>query len=144
MREWNEGDTESISKQITEEDVQTYSSLSLDTNPVHLDSEYASHTRFGRRIAHGLYVAGLISAVIGTKIPGPGAIYTGQTLRFVRPVYLGDTVTATATISKYDRERGRMTLQTVCKNQGGEAVLEGEAEIRYRPESTPLTRGGHG
>ncbi len=143
MREWNEGDTESISKQITEEDVRVYSDISLDTNPVHLDPEYASRTRFGQRIAHGLYVAGLISAVIGTKIPGPGAIYTGQTLRFVRPVYLGDIVTATATISKYDRERGRMTLQTVCKNQGGEAVLEGEAEIRYRPDPSPLAMGGH-
>ena len=119
MQEWKEGDSASISKQITEEDVRLYSSLSLDTNPVHLDAEYASQTRFGRQIAHGLYVAGLISAVIGTKLPGPGAIYANQTLKFLRPVYLGDTVTATATISAYDRDRGKMTLSTVCKNQGG-------------------------
>jgi 3-hydroxybutyryl-CoA dehydratase len=143
MRDWNEGDTESISKSITEEDVNLYSNISLDTNPVHLDEEYAKQTRFGRRIAHGMLSAGLVSAVLGTKIPGPGAIYTGQTLRFLRPVYLGDTITATATISRYDREKGRMTLQTVCKNHRGEDVLEGEAEIRYRPESTPLTRSAH-
>lgn len=142
MREWVEGDSASISKQITEEDVKQYSSLSLDTNPVHLDPEYASQTRFGRQIAHGLYVAGLISAVIGTKLPGPGAIYANQTLKFLRPVYLGDTVTATATIQTYDRERGKMTLRTICSNQGGESVLEGEAEIRYRPDA-PRPRIGH-
>ncbi len=134
MQEWNEGDSASISKQITETDVQTFSSISLDTNPVHLDADYARQTRFGKKIAHGLLVGGLVSAVIGTKIPGPGAIYVGQTFRFLRPVFLGDTVTATATIARYDKEKGRMTLATVCRNQGGEEVLAGEAEIRYRPE----------
>lgn len=142
MREWTEGDSASISKQITEEDVKLYSNLSLDTNPVHLDPEYASRTRFGRQVAHGLYVAGLISAVIGTKLPGPGAIYANQTLKFLRPVYLGDTVTATATIATYDRDRGKMVLQTICKNQGGEDVLAGEAEIRYRPEP-PVSKASH-
>ncbi len=133
MQEWNEGDSASISKRITESDVREFSTISLDTYPVHLDADYARKTRFGRPIAHGLLVAGLISATIGTKIPGPGAIYVGQTLRFLRPVFLGDTVTATATISKYDKERGRMILQTICRNRRGEEVLAGEAEIRYRP-----------
>lgn len=133
MRQWREGDHESITKVITDADTMLFSCLSLDTNPLHLDPQYASATRFGKRIAHGLLVAGLISAVIGTKIPGPGAIYVGQTLRFLRPVYLGDTVTATATISSYDQQRGRMILDTVCRNQGGEEVLAGEAEIRYKP-----------
>lgn len=143
MPEFCEGDSASISKTITEEDVKIYSNLSLDTNPVHLDAEYASQTRFGKRIAHGLYVAGLISAVIGTKLPGPGAIYSNQTLRFLRPVYLDDTVTATATISSYDRDRGKMVLKTVCLNQGGEEVVAGEAEIRYRPDSSKLPKPGH-
>ncbi len=134
MKDWNEGDSASISKTITANDVERFSNISLDTNPLHLDADYARTTRFGKPIAHGLLVAGLISAVIGTKIPGRGAIYVGQTLRFLRPVYLGDTVTATATIHQYDREKGRMTLHTICKNQGGEEVLAGEAEIRYRPQ----------
>jgi 3-hydroxybutyryl-CoA dehydratase len=134
MTQWKEGDSASFSKTITDSDVVLYAGLSGDTNPVHLDAEYASKTRYGRRIAHGLLVAGLISAVLGEKIPGPGAIYAGQTLRFMRPVFLGDTITVTATISQYDRDRGRMTLQTVCRNQAGEEVITGEADVRYRPE----------
>ncbi len=133
MLEWKEGDSASFSKTISDEDVRLFATVSGDVNPIHLDAEYARATRFGRRIAHGLLVAGLISAVIGTTIPGPGAIYAGQTLRFLRPVYLGDTVTVTATISRYDRERGKMTLQTVARNQENEEVITGEAEIRYRP-----------
>ena len=134
MTEWKEGDSASITKTVTESDVVLYASLSGDNNPIHLDADYASKTRFGQRIAHGLLVAGLISAVLGEKIPGPGTIYTGQTLRFLRPVYLGDTITATATIVKYDRDRGRMTLETICRNQTGEEVITGEADVRYRPE----------
>ncbi len=131
MPEWKEGDSASFSKTITEADVVLYAALSGDINPVHLDAQYAATTRFGRRIAHGLLVAGLISAVIGNRIPGPGSIYAGQTLRFLRPVYLDDTITVTATIISYDRERGRITLETVCRNQEGEEVLRGEADIRY-------------
>lgn len=134
MPEWKEGDSASFSKRITEEDVYLYAALSGDVNPVHLDIEYARQTRFGQRIAHGLLVAGLISTVIGTRIPGPGAIYAGQTLRFRRPVFLDDTITVTATITKYDQDSGRMTLETVCRNQAGEEVIVGEADIRYQPE----------
>jgi 3-hydroxybutyryl-CoA dehydratase len=133
MQAFGEGDTASFSKTITEADVIMYAGLSSDTNPLHLDAEYARSTRFGQRIAHGMLTAGLISTVIGTKLPGPGAIYAGQTLRFLKPVFVGDTITATATVTAYNRERGRLTLATVCRNQRGDEVIEGEADILYRP-----------
>jgi 3-hydroxybutyryl-CoA dehydratase len=133
MAEFNEGDSASFSKTITEADVVLYAGISGDTNPLHLDAEYAATTRFGKRIAHGMLTTGLISAVIGTKLPGPGAIYVSQSLRFTAPVYLGDTITATATIAAYDKVKGKMTLETVCRNQDGVDVLSGEANIIYRP-----------
>ncbi len=133
MIDWNEGDTASFAKTITEADIVLYAGLSGDTNPLHLDAEYAATTRFGQRIAHGMLSAGLISTVIGTKLPGPGAIYMGQTLSFLLPVHIGDTITATATLVAYDRGRGRMTLSTVCRNQRVEEVLTGEAKVLYKP-----------
>jgi 3-hydroxybutyryl-CoA dehydratase len=133
MAEWKEGDSATYSKTITEADILLFSAVSGDNNPMHLDAEYAKKTRFGRRVAHGLLVSGLISAVIGNKIPGPGAIYASQLLRFLNPVFIGDTVTVTATISIYEKEKGRMILDTVCRNQDGEALISGEAEIMYRP-----------
>jgi 3-hydroxybutyryl-CoA dehydratase len=129
----NVGYSASFSKTVTEADIILYAGISGDTNPVHLDAEYARSTRFGQRIAHGMLTAGFISAVLGTKLPGPGAIYLGQTLRFLKPVYIGDTITATATVDGYDRERGRLKVATICRNQHGEEVLTGEADILYRP-----------
>jgi 3-hydroxybutyryl-CoA dehydratase len=133
MPEFQEGDSASFAKTITEADVLLFSGVSGDTNPLHLDAEYAATTRFAGRIAHGMLTAGLISAVIGTKLPGAGAIYANQTLRFLKPVPLGDTITATVTLSSYDRQKGRMTLATVCRNQRGEEVIDGEALVFYRP-----------
>jgi 3-hydroxybutyryl-CoA dehydratase len=133
LPDFHEGDHASYAKTITEADILLYAAVSGDTNPVHMDAEYAQTTRFGQRIAHGMLTAGLISTVIGTKLPGPGAIYAGQTLRFLQPVFVGDTITATATVSAFDKERGRLTLATVCRNQRGEDVVSGEAEIFYRP-----------
>src|SRR5438067_6659993 len=95
MPEFHEGDSASFAKTITEADILLYSAVSGDTNPLHLNAEYAANSRFGQRIAHGMLTAGLISAVIGTKLPGPGAIYMSQSLNFRAPVHLGDTVTAT-------------------------------------------------
>ena len=132
MIEWNEGDSASFAKTITEADILLYAAVSGDTNPLHLDAEYARTTRFGQRIAHGMLTAGLISTVLGTKLPGPGTIYTGQSLRFAGPVHIGDTVTATATITAYDKMRGRMTISTVCRNQRGEDVVIGEAQVVYK------------
>ena len=129
MNDWQEGDSATFSKTVTEADIILYAGITGDTNPVHLDAEYARMTRFGQRIAHGMLTAGFISAVLGTKLPGPGAIYMGQTLRFLKPVYIGDTVTATATIDSYDQERRRLKVATVCRNQHGDEVLTGEADI---------------
>jgi 3-hydroxybutyryl-CoA dehydratase len=139
MTEWKEGDSATLTKTISDADVVLFAALSGDMNPVHLDEEYAGKTRFGRRIAHGMLIAGMVSAVLGMKIPGEGTIYAGQTIRFTKPVYLGDTITVTATILSYDRERGKMVLETICRNQDGEVVLSGEADVRYKPEAVPRT-----
>lgn len=132
-RRFSIGDSASYEKTITTEAVEAYAALTGDTNPVHLDDAYAATTRFGGRISHGMLTAGLISTVIGTGLPGRGAIYVGQTIRFLKPVFLGDTITATGTLIAYDEDRGRMTLETICRNQHGEDVLSGEAEVLYRP-----------
>lgn len=133
MPEFNEGDSASLTKTITDADIRAFAEVTGDSNPVHVDEEYAANTRFGQRIAHGMLTASFISAVIGTKLPGPGAIYLGQTLQFRTPAYLGDTVTATCTIQSYDKKRGRMTLSTVVRNQQDEEVVSGEATVHYRP-----------
>ena len=130
------GDRASFRKTISEADVVLFAGVSGDTNPLHLDAEYARKTRFGARIAHGILTAGLISTVIGTRLPGTGAVYLAQSLQFLKPVYLGDTVTATAVVREVrDRDDGSqvLTLETVCVNQRGERVLEGEAKVLYRP-----------
>ena len=96
---------------------------------MHLDAAYAARTRFGERVAHGMLTAGLISAVIGMHLPGPGGIYLNQTLTFTRPVRIGDTITASAEVTAYDPGRRRLTLRTTCTNQRGETVLDGEAVV---------------
>lgn len=126
------GDTASFSKTVTEADIVMFAGVSGDNNPVHLDAQFAQTTQFGQRIAHGMLTASFISTVLGTKLPGVGAIYVSQTLRFLRPVYIGDTVTAIATIESYNRERERMKVATVCINQHGEEVVAGEADLLYR------------
>jgi 3-hydroxybutyryl-CoA dehydratase len=133
MAEWQVGDSAQFTKTIGDEDIQRYAEITGDTNPVHLDETYARTTRFGRRVVHGMLTAGFISTVLGTKLPGPGTIYLGQSLRFLAPVYPGDTITATVRIERYDEQRGRMTLSTVCSNGAGEQVLTGDAEVLYRP-----------
>jgi 3-hydroxybutyryl-CoA dehydratase len=110
-------------------DVETFARITGDTNPIHLDEDYASRTRFGRRIAHGAFVAGLISAVLGTSLPGPGAVYLGQTLQFKAPVYIGDTITASVTVTKVREDKPVVTLEARCVNQDGTVVIEGEAVL---------------
>ncbi len=118
----------SITKEITEEDVIAFASLSGDVNPVHLDEDYARTTRFETRIAHGMLTASLLSAVIGTKLPGPGAIYLSQTLRFRAPVRLGQAVTATCTIQEIDAKRRRVGLACEARVEDT-VVIEGEALV---------------
>jgi 3-hydroxybutyryl-CoA dehydratase len=126
------GDTASLSKTISDQDIVGFAEVVGDNNPVHLDEEYASKTMFKKRIAHGMLCGGLISAVIGTKLPGPGTIYLSQTLKFMAPAYIGDTVTAKVTIKTIREDKGIYTLETVCFNQDNKHVIEGEAVVMFR------------
>jgi acyl dehydratase len=112
-----------------------------DHNPLHSDPEYAAGTPFKEPIAPGVFTAGLISAAIGTKLPGPGAVYLSQSLKFLKPVKLGDTITARVTIVEVLRERNRIRLATVCLNQRGEEVLTGEAWVMPSRESVVYEGG---
>ena len=123
------GQTASLSKTILNEDVEQFARLVGDSNPVHIDDEFAKRTRFGRRIAHGMWAASLISAVLGTQLPGPGTIYLSQSLRFVDPVFIGDTVTAKVTVIKIREDKPIVTMETICSNQSGNTVLEGESIV---------------
>ncbi|MBN8891305.1 MAG: (R)-hydratase [Acetobacteraceae bacterium SCN 69-10] len=122
------GMSASTGKTITEADILLYAAVSTDTNPVHLNAEAAAASPFKERIAHGMLSAGLISAVLGTKLPGPGTIYLGQTLSFRRPVKIGDTVIATAEVIALDPAKKRATLRTIC-TVAGKTVIEGEAVV---------------
>jgi 3-hydroxybutyryl-CoA dehydratase len=122
------GMTETLSKTISSSDVVGFAQLTGDRNPIHLSEHFAARTSFGRRIAHGLYTASLISAVLGTRLPGPGAIYISQTLNFRAPVKIGDQVDVTVTVQLMpERQRARLTC--VC-NVAGEVVLDGEALVK--------------
>ena len=123
------GQTASVGKTITEADILLYAAVSTDTNPVHINAEAAKDSVFGERIAHGMLSAGLISAVLGTRLPGPGTIYLGQTLHFRAPVKIGATVIATVEITALDSAKKRATLKTTCTVEG-EAVIEGEARVQ--------------
>ncbi|MCL6526184.1 MAG: MaoC family dehydratase [Thermaceae bacterium] len=125
------GDSAHYSQTIGEAQIAQFIGAVGDTNPLHVDAEYAKQTRFGARIAQGILVAGLISTAIGTKLPGTGAIYLGQSLKFLKPTYLGDTITATVTVKAIRADKPILTLETVCTNQRGERVLEGEASVLY-------------
>jgi 3-hydroxybutyryl-CoA dehydratase len=122
------GQSAEMTHVVGEQDLVAFAAVSGDTNPVHLDEAYAAGTPFGGRIAHGMLSAAYISAVLGTKLPGPGAIYLSQQMRFRRPVRIGDEVTARATITALEEKRGQVTLETVCL-VGGKAVLDGEAVV---------------
>lgn len=123
------GQTASLTKTITEADISLFARVTGDFNPLHTNAEFAKTTRFGERIAHGLLAAGLISAVLGTQLPGPGSIYLSQSLKFHKPVKIGDTITATVTVSSHDAKKRIVTLETICHNQDGVVVLSGEAVL---------------
>lgn len=123
------GDRAEISRVVETADIGGFVEAVGDYNPIHSDPAYAAGTPFKVPIAPGIYTAGLISAVIGTQLPGPGAIYLSQSLKFVKPVRAGDRITARVEIIEVIRERNRIRLQTVCVNQHGEEVLSGEAWV---------------
>ena len=120
------GDSASFQKTVTAADIDLFAQVTGDTNPVHLDEAYASTTMFKGRIAHGMLLAGFISTVLGTKLPGPGAIYMKQELLFRAPVRIGDTVVATATVTELFPEKKRAAFKTVC-SVGETVVVEGTA-----------------
>ena len=122
------GQTAELAHTVTDGDIRAFAAVSGDDNPVHLDDAYAAATPFKTRIAHGMLSAGYISAVLGTRLPGPGAIYISQTMNFKRPVRIGDEVITRATVSAIDSEKARVTLATVCE-VAGKAVVEGEAVV---------------
>ena len=130
------GQRASMAKTVSESDVYLFAGVTGDCNPAHLNEPYARATPFGGRIAHGILSAGLISAVLGTQLPGPGTIYLGQTLKFLSPVRFGDTITATVTVKEILPEKNRVVLDTVCTNQNGIAVITGEATVA--PRKSPL------
>jgi len=124
------GQSAEIVHTITEEDIQTFGDLSGDYNPVHFNEEWAKTTMFKGRIAHGILTASYISAAIGMHLPGPGTIYMGQSMKFLGPVRIGDTITARVEVVELNDEKERVTLRTTCTNQDGNLVLDGEALIK--------------
>ncbi len=123
------GDSATLTKTFRDEDVRTFAELSGDNNPIHLDDEYAAGTRFGRRLVHGILTSGLISAILGTQLPGPGSIYIKQTINFRAPVYIGEAITATVTAKKIRDDKPIATFETVCKKKDGTVVIDGEAVL---------------
>uniref|UniRef100_B0SWW8 MaoC domain protein dehydratase n=1 Tax=Caulobacter sp. (strain K31) TaxID=366602 RepID=B0SWW8_CAUSK len=122
------GQSAELVRTVAEADIVAFAEVTGDNNPVHLDAAYAATTSFGERIAHGMLSAGYISAVLGTTLPGPGAIYLSQTLKFKRPVKIGDAVTARVTVTEIDEAKARVTFATVCL-VNDKPVVEGEAVI---------------
>ena len=130
------GDSAQITRRVTDADVAEFVDAVGDYNPVHSDRDYAASTVFKEPIAPGIWTAGLISAVIGTRLPGPGAIYLSQELKFLKPVKAGDWISARVEVIEINRERNRVRLRTVCTNQRAEEVLTGEALVM--PSRTPV------
>ncbi|MBI2468370.1 MAG: MaoC family dehydratase [Candidatus Rokubacteria bacterium] len=129
VRELRVGDAAQLTRRITPETIREFVDATGDDNPIHSDETFAAASRFGQVIAPGMLTGGLLSAVIGTRLPGPGAIYVSQSFRFVKPVYVGDTITARVEVAEVLSERNRLRLRTVCLNQDGELVLGGEAWV---------------
>jgi 3-hydroxybutyryl-CoA dehydratase len=127
--ELNVGDSAELAKTVTEADIVTFAGVTGDFNPVHIDAVAAKASMFGERIAHGILSAGFISAVIGMRLPGPGCIYLSQTLRFTKPVRIGDTVTARVEVLEVLATKRRVRLATTCRNQNGDVVVDGEAVV---------------
>src|SRR6266700_8421229 len=129
IAELRPGDYAEIERHVEMDAIAEFIDAVGDFNPIHSDPAYAAATSFGEPIAPGVFTAGLISAVIGTQLPGPGAIYLSQSLKFIKPVKAGDTITAKVHVLEVIRDRNRLRLQTVCVNQRGEEVLSGEAWV---------------
>ena len=131
--DFHAGERASFTKTITELDVTTFATITGDLNPLHLDDEYAHKGRFGQRVAHGMLTAGLISAVLGNRLPGPGSIYLSQQIEFLAPVFIGDTITAVVEVTEWREDKRIITLKTDCHNQDLKDVLTGKAVLLVDP-----------
>lgn len=127
------GDKFSKTRVVTEELIRAFAEVSGDYNPIHLDEEFAKTTRFGRRIAHGMLSGAFISAVLGYEFEARKIVYLSQTMRFVAPVFIDDTITTTGTVTNIREDKGIITLETICTNQSGEVTLKGEAAVMILP-----------
>lgn len=129
IEELNIGDSAETTKAFSESDVLAFAQVSDDYNPAHVDKDYAEKSIFKKQIVHGMLVGSLFSAVFGVKMPGLGSIYTKQSLKFTKPVYFGDQITAKVTVKELNKERNRVVFDCLATNQNGETVIIGEAEI---------------
>ena len=134
------GDTAALTRTLSRQDIELFAVMSGDVNPAHVDQEYARSDMFHKIIAHGMWGASLISTLLGTKLPGPGAIYISQTLRFLRPVAVGDTITVTVTVADRDEARHHVTFDCKCANQSGEVVISGTAQVLAPTEKVKRPR----
>ena len=139
IAELSVGDAAEFAKTVSESDIYLYAGITGDLNPAHINEEYAKGTFFKTRIAHGMLAAGFISTVMGTKLPGPGTVYVKQDLNFLAPVHIGDTITARVEIMEIMTEKNRLKLKTLCVNQDGTTVLDGEALVS--PPKVPKQDG---
>ncbi len=130
------GMSEAFAKTVTDADIVGFADITGDTNPLHLDQDFAAGTMFKGRIAHGMLSAGFISAVLGTRLPGPGCIYLSQSLRFRAPVMIGDHVEASVTVKEVNQDKQRIILDTVCK-VGDKVVIDGEAMLMVARRQAP-------
>lgn len=127
------GDQFSKTRVVTDELIRSFAEVSGDYNPIHLDEEFAKTTRFGRRIAHGMLSGAFISAVLGYEFEARKIVYLSQTMRFIAPVFIDDTITTTGTVTNIREEKGIVTLETICTNQNGEMTVKGEAMVMLLP-----------
>ena len=130
INELNVGEKASIHRKVSSFDVYTFAEISGDVNPLHVNKEFASKSLFRERVAHGFLTSALVSAVIGTRLPGPGTIYMSQNLVFVAPVMFGDTIEAEVEITEKNMEKNRVMLKITCRNQHGQIVLEGGSVVK--------------
>ena len=127
------GDSFTTTREITDELIRKFADVSGDHNPIHLDEEFAATTRFGKRIAHGMLSGALISAVLGNEFRERKIVYLSQTMTFVAPTFIGDTITVTGTVTKIREERGIVFLETICTNQTGQITVKGESAVMILP-----------
>lgn len=130
-RTFNIGDSASVTKVFSQEEVVQFADIAGDHNPIHLDDEVAAASIFGRRVVHGMLVGSLFSGLIGEKLPGQGSIYLGQNLSFKAPVFIGEEVTATVEVTEVREDKPIVTLKTICRNSEGKIVIKGEAVVLY-------------